>query len=505
VAGGPPSHGVPDDDRPQSGSPPTASARGLLSSYGLLALSSLGGQTLGFIGLAVVARRLGPHYLGAYGFANNLSNYFALPLMAGVAMVGIREIAVSADSRMQTVLEVQGFLLLNGVIAYVVLVALAPILSSDPLSRTLLPLAGLPLIINAAGLGWAMQGMQRFRPLALYRFLGQVVYLVVLLAVLTGGATGAERYALCNALGFGVTAMLSTIYVWRSLSVSVRGILEPARHFVGRLRKLVRRSLAPSISLVMIQVYYSLDFVLLGYLRGDHAVGEYTTASRIPMGILVLASLWVTVFYPHAATLFHSDKERLRRQVGQFMTLSALAAFPLVPFGFVMGHQIMAAMFGQAYGPSGTAFAILLSSSAVALLNANIGQILLACGDDKAFLLSVTVGAVLNVALNVALIPQLGIAGSALATLLAEAAVIVSVSIRFWHTMGRITLEWSRLARASLALLGAFGLLLLLRPISPWWSALFAGILGYAVLLIAVRAISFAEIRHILRPRSSTL
>jgi O-antigen/teichoic acid export membrane protein len=477
-----------------------ASASKLLSSYGLLAASSIAGQLLGFIGLAVVARRLGPHNLGAYGFAAALATYFALPLMPGTAMVGIRDLATPGRSRGQTVAEVQTFLILNGAIAYLALFLLAPVLSGDSLTRALIPLAGLPLIINAVGLDWAMQGTQRLKPLALYRFLGQVAYLAVLLAVLTGGATGAKRYALCNALGFAVTATLTVIYVRRRIGPKLGTLLRAPRNLARRLHHRARRSFVPSVSLMMIQVYYSVDIVLLGYLRGNHLVGEYTVAARLPLAVTALASLWVTAFYPHATSLFYTDKERLRSQVGQFSSLSIVAALPLVAFGFVIGREVMEALFGSAYGSSGTAFAILLSSSAAALLNANIAQVLLACGDNPGFLLSVTLGAVLNVVLNLALIPSMGIAGSALATLLAESVVIGAAAIRLSRTVGHIDLEWRRLTRGAIALAGATLLLLVLNNTVPWWAALLAATAAYAAFALVTRAVTVQEAARILRP-----
>jgi O-antigen/teichoic acid export membrane protein len=337
----PPATSIADDNITGAGSSGTSVSR-LLSSYGVLVIANLACQALGFIGLAVVARRVGPHDLGAYGFASNLSGYFALPLMAGMAVVGIRELATADDSRGRIVAEVQSLQVLNGVVAYVLLIALVPVLTSDPLSRALLPLTGLALVINAAELGWAMQGMQSLRPLALYRVLGQIAYLAVLLAVLTGGATGTERYALCNALGFGVTAILTIIYVWRRLGARIVETLAMPRRLFGHFATRVRSSLASSISLTMIMIYYTMDFVLLGYLRDDYAVGEYTAASRLPLAVTALASLWVTVFYPHAARLFYADRDRLRRQVGRFATLSLLVGLPLVPLGFVDEHMARA-------------------------------------------------------------------------------------------------------------------------------------------------------------------
>jgi O-antigen/teichoic acid export membrane protein len=491
--------GLGDQGDPRTADASPSTPGKLVSAFGLLVLSSIGGQVLGFIGLALVSRRLGPHNLGAYGFASSLSGYFALPLMAGTAMVGIRDLATPGQARGEIVAEVQTFLSINGIVGYVALIALVPVLTADALSRELLPLAGLPLIINAVGLDWAMQGMQRLRPLAVYRFLGQVLYLAVLVSVLTGGATGAKRYALCNALGFGLTAVLTVVYVYRLVRPRIATLLATPRQFVARLRARSRRSFVPSVSLMMIQIYYSVDVVLLGYLRGDRLVGEYTIAARLPLAVTGLAALWVTTFYPHATTLFYRDRERLRSQIGQFASLSIVAGLPLVVFGFVVGRDMMAGLFGAAYVSSGTTFAILLSSSAAALLNANIGQILLACGDDRGFLASVSLGAILNVALNLALIPPLGTVGSALATLVGESAVIVAAAVRVSRTVGQIDLEWGRVIRGIIAVSGAFALLLLLNGTVGWWSALIVASSAYVVFAIASGAVRLSEVRRVLR------
>jgi hypothetical protein len=72
--------------------------------------------------------------------------------MAGMTMAGMRELAIPGHSRRRTVAEIRSFLLLSGGIASVALIALTPVLNFDPLTRTLLPLAGLTLIINPMGL-----------------------------------------------------------------------------------------------------------------------------------------------------------------------------------------------------------------------------------------------------------------------------------------------------------------------------------------------------------------
>jgi O-antigen/teichoic acid export membrane protein len=470
----------------------------LIVSYLYLLAGSLGGQIIGFVMLALVARRIGPDNLGAYNFANNISSFFALPLMAGVAMVGMRDVAVADRDRVKIVDEVQGFLLVNGLLAYALLIVVTPLLTTDPLAREVMPFAGATLVLNPLGLDWAMQGLQRARPLAVMRFGGQVAYAIVMLALLEGGQQGTVRYAVANAIGFAVTALATLIYVRRRIGFHVQRGIDLAG-LGGRIWHRARISLAPAASLVMIQVYYSSDIVILGYRLNYHAVGLYSASERLPIAAAVVSSLWVSVFYPHAAQLAQASREVLRIQVGEFATIAIIISLPLVPFGFVLGHQVMAGMFGQAFSPAATSFAMLFVGAAAQILNSTIAQTLLASRDDRAFLLTVSFGAVVNIGLNFALIPVLGIDGSALATVAAEVLIIALATIRFGSTVGYFRIEWKGPLRAGVAVGGAAVVALLTRDILAWWlaSALYGVVC--AALLLATRAIDPRDVRRLRR------
>jgi len=472
-----------------------ASTVRLIWSYLALALGSFGGQVLGFIGLTVVTRDIGPHNLGAYGFANTLSGYFSMPLMAGIGMVGIREIASAREGRSRTVAEVQGVLLLNGVLAYAPLFFLAPVLSSSHQTQALLRLLGLNLIISAVSLDWVMQGLQHLRLLSVLRFAGQVVYLVVLLIVMVPGGRGATIYGVCNLLGAGTTALLTIVYVLRIVRWSeVRRIRVGLARATRRVARRVKGGFAPGLGLVMVSIYFSIDIVLLGYLRGNYSVGEYTAAERIPAALGVFSGLWVTVLYPHAASLFQDNPGRLRRQIGEFATLSVLAVLPCIPVGFLLGRQILKGLFGTKFGPGGIAFGWLLCSAGLGLVNANLTQLLLACKNERAFLWSVSAGAIVNVGLNLLLIPLWGFEGSAVATVAAELSVIAVGMPKVARLIGLPQMDWKRLARAVAPLALTAALILALRAVAAWWLVLTATASAYPVLLLCTRSVTVDEV-----------
>jgi O-antigen/teichoic acid export membrane protein len=475
---------------------PPASTGRLLGRYAVLAGATIGGQLISMVVLAIVARKLGPSYLGAYSWAANVATYFALPLMPGIAVLAIRDLASRRGDEREVMSEAQGLLIVNGVIAYGALVAFTGVLTDDPARAALLPIAGLSLIANAVGFDWVLQGLQRAKALAAWRLGGQIAFGVVAPLVVAGGLAGARAYTWCNILAYTITGIGSMVWVWRSHGHTLRALS------AGAALRRVRRSLPFGASLVMIQIYLSLDFVLLGYLVSNAAVGEYTAAAKIPIALNGLSTVWIAILYPHAAALFQADREQLRRQVNQLTSIALLVAIPMIPAGFIVGGPLIRALFGDTFSGAATPFAVLMCSAAVVIVNSNIGNLLLACGDEKRFFVAVLVGAIVNLALNLILIPPHGPLGSAIATLAAEGSVLALMTARFQRVVGRITPEWRRLA-SGIAGAAAMSLALLALPESAktWWLEIALGGLVYASVVVLTRGVTFAEVAALGRQR----
>ena len=106
-----------------------------------------------------------------------------------------------------------------------------------------------------------------------------------------------------------------------------------------------------------------------------------------------------------------------------------LVSVPLSLGGIVLGTQIMTFIFGAAYAAGGLSFKILAATlmfdfSASIIINA-----LFAYDHQKSLIISSAVGGVINVGLDILLIPFFGITGSAVATLVAQ---IVNNGYLWW-------------------------------------------------------------------------
>ena len=196
---------------------------------------------------------------------------------------------------------------------------------------------------------WALQGLQRLRAVAAARLAGQVLFGIVTPLILVRGPAGAVRYAAVFAAGAILTAIVAF--------AMVRRVVGPIRMSwaIAPLWDLAKRAAPLGFSLIMLQIYYSMDQVLLGLLTNKTEVGQYAAAAKLPAVLSGFVIIWMSAVYPHASKLFTHDPDALRRQLGSFTSLGIVAALPLAAGSAIVGTAVMTGLFGPAYSSAGAA------------------------------------------------------------------------------------------------------------------------------------------------------
>jgi O-antigen/teichoic acid export membrane protein len=415
--------------------------RKLAAAFAQLALSSIFGQVIGFAVLVVVARDVGPANLGAYGFANNVIPYVLMPVV-GITAVATRDVARDPARASATLGTVTPILAAYSLVACLVLYLLAPLFAPTHVATVMLRILDISIALTLLTPDWLLQGLPHVRALALARLAGQVAYGITAALFLEGGTSGAYRYAWLNMLGLGVAFALIVI-------LSVHAIGRPGKRPTwGETLDLLRLGVPFMVSLLMVKVYYSADFVLLGLLSTTAAVGQYTVAYKLPLSLLGFAAIWNGIVFSHSASQHPGE---IQRQLGIWTTLTLIALIPICIGSVVLAHPLIAAFFGPQYRQASLYFTLLMVAVAVALINGSVAPVMLATGSERVVTYSTTAGAVLNLLMNLALIPLLGPEGSAIATIAAESAVTLGLFVALRSTTGLPTVLWSRVARAGLS------------------------------------------------------
>jgi O-antigen/teichoic acid export membrane protein len=443
---------LPVADRESSAGGLSAVLRG----FGALAGSTALSQLIAFAALAYVARRIGSTNLGAYTFALVLATYFGLFASMGSGYLAMREIAQDRASVRSTLRET---LILQGVLAvlfFCALMVLAPALVTNNVERSLVPIVGLTLLTSVFTVDWVLFALGNSKTVALWRLVGQSLYGALILIFVVRGTISVLDYAWLNVFGLAVTAA--------GLAWSLRRLLRAPSPAAPRrlaraqgdalhrvLLRRLRRSLPFGYSLIMVQIYAAVDTLLLGYLGSAHKVGIYAIANKLPSALVLLANIWLSVFFPHAARQLVDDVARFAADLGRVLTAALIVAVALSVAAVMCAGSLLPALFGPAFRAASEPFGFLAVAGALVLLQANFSNVLLAGGGERYFAVTVSVGAAAIVLLDVILIPPYGVNGAAVATVVAEAGLTTSMLVGAVRRTGPISLDIRRLGRGAAA------------------------------------------------------
>lgn len=453
--------------------------RHLSISAATLAAAQVGGQIIGLAMLVIVSRQIGPTYLGAYAVSYNIVAYVGLATTIGLPVIGMRDVIGAETNRRKVLAETATTRVLLSLFFGAALIATAPWLTSSHATQVLLSILALKLVTDALTFDWYLQGRNRHSVVAASRFIGQIAYAVVLIPLLAGGLIGARHYAIANIAGLAVTAGLMIALVTQDVGLPFGKVS------FTQLRQRVRRSTPFLWWIALTQVYYSTDLILVGFLAGNHQAGLYAAASKLPLSVIALASLWFTVSMPETARL-HSIEgtAAIRRQTRVASTTAVVVGVPFVLLGPLFATEISTTLFGPKFDGSGPALAILSASVAVSLLQIVVTSVVMGAGRERSYVRVMAIGAAANVVLNLILIPTLGIVGAAISTIVAEGIVLIAGLGQISQVIGRVDVRWRSVADAAVVTCIAGVIALIVRRDAGFATAALSAVTVYAVTIV---------------------
>jgi O-antigen/teichoic acid export membrane protein len=466
----------------------------VLRGFAVLSAATVLIRLIGFLAITLFARKAGPSTFGTFSFALALAGFVVgAPTNFGIGTLGIRKIARDPGDAGKVVGEALALQAIIAAVTVALLMALVPIFSSGGELLVLTPLVALYYVAYSMTVDWALQGLQRLRDVAAARLSGQVVFGIVTPLVLVYGPAGAVRYATVFAAGAIITAIVAFTMVRRAVGpITVSWAIAP-------LWNLAKKAAPLGFSLVMLQVYLSMDQVLLGLLTDKAQVGQYAAAAKLPAVLTGFVAIWLSAVYPHASKLFRHDSGVLRRQLGSFTSLSIVAALPLVAGSAILSTPIMTGLFGPAYGPAGPPFAILMVATAIVVVAVNYTSLAMAVDQERTFAVAVTVGSIINVLSNLLLIPFFGTIGAAISMVIAELTVLLICARRVLAIVGRPPIAGRRIVGACTATAVMSAALLVMPSSISVWLRIAAGgaiFLAIAAACGAVRREDLALLRR---------
>lgn len=235
--------------------------------------------------------------------------------------------------------------------------------------------------------------------------------LVVILAVLVDIVMSAATVLAVNGVAVLAAFALGRLLQQRAMPPAARQSA-PEERRAEWIRIGVPLFLITGIQLLIVR----LDIILLGAMAGHEAAGYYAPASRVAdLLVFALASANVIVGPLIAGLHARNDVAGLQKILATLAKGVLLFTIPLVLFITFFGSEILG-FFGDEYRAAYVPLLILTCGQVVNAVSGPVDFVMAMTGPQVRMLQILVFSAVLNVALNLILIPPFGLAGAASAT-----------------------------------------------------------------------------------------
>jgi O-antigen/teichoic acid export membrane protein len=184
------------------------------------------------------------------------------------------------------------------------------------------------------------------------------------------------------------------------------------------IKKIIRSSLPYALLFLLMSMSLRIDSVLLERLlpNGDVQAGIYAQAYRLLDAACQLGYLVAGLLLPIFAKLIY-DKAKLKQIVEFSAPILLIPACIIVFILFVYRNQVMQLLYHNHIESSVTIFSILILSFIPISASYIYGTLLTANGNIKAINIIAFAGVIVNIGLNIVLIPVFQAKGSAIANL----------------------------------------------------------------------------------------
>lgn len=185
-----------------------------------------------------------------------------------------------------------------------------------------------------------------------------------------------------------------------------------------RAKALLIKSSPLILSAVMVSIYMKIDVVMLKSI-GSKAVGIYSSAQNLSEAWYFIPVAIVTSVFPALLNARKTDLERYQKRLENLYDLLVYISLPVALFISFFGSSIIHIIYNGKYDGAGPMLSIHIWSGIFVFLGSASSQYLVAEGFTKISFYRTAAGAVVNILLNLWLIPKYAGTGASIATLIA--------------------------------------------------------------------------------------
>jgi O-antigen/teichoic acid export membrane protein len=366
------------------------------------------GKVAGLITFAYLARTLGPTAYGSVEAALALLAVFTLLVQFGFGPIGAREISRNPASINSYARLIPGCRLILALIAVPSMWLIAEVMGDSNQTKELIFITAFALFGIVWNQSWLFQGMEKMHLVSLSQALKMLFHLclVVLFVKSTGDLINVAYIEVGSA---AITAFYFLI-LQRASKVPIGIRVNTLKAF-----EMIRETAAVGASNVVWALNQYLPTLLVALLIGGASTAWLGSAHRIVNAIITFSMLYHFNLFPAVAYRLQHSALAFERIVWPSFRVTAWIGIAIALAVTLFAKWISIVIFGEGFVEAALPMSVLVWSLPLTLLNGHARWALIAKGKQRYVLYAQLSGTIATIIIGLALIPQYGPLGGAVA------------------------------------------------------------------------------------------
>lgn len=371
---------------------------------------------------AYVARYLGPGQFGLLSYAISFVALFSTINTLGLDSIVVRELVKDGIKR-DELLGTAFFLKLGGAFSVLAVLYIAVhFTSNDNLTNLLI------FIIASSAVFRSFNVIDfYFQSIVLSKY---VVYTQLVLLTVSSFIKLFLIWIQAPLLYFSIVFLIDGIVL--AIGLTIAYFSQKLNIFDWKFRpKLVVKLLKDSWPLILsgicLSIYMRIDQVMIKHILDVEAVGQYAAAVRLSEACYFIPVIVCGSLFPAIINAKNKSREFYQARLQKLYNLMVWTAIPIALATTLVADDIVKFLFGAEFSRAGPVLTIHIWAGLFVFLGTASSRWLIAENYTKISFFRTFVGMIVNVILNIILIPKYGINTAAFATLISYAAATFSI------------------------------------------------------------------------------
>jgi O-antigen/teichoic acid export membrane protein len=378
---------------------------------------------LSFAFSVLIIRRLGAETYGQYATVVAFGIAFSFLADLGLSAYSVREIARKRGvAESKAIEEIYSNVIVLRLIlstATIFLLTISARLTGRPwymVGAIVLNSIGLLLYSLQGANESVLMGYERFDITSVAKIINQFIFVVLGAIVLFIG------WGYYGLIGSNLLALsLMTLICWNGVRSLGLRIVKPAPKI---WIDMVRMSLPFGLINLALGLSYKFDTILLNIYRGNAETGYYNAVYNLVFSAVVFSNVINTTLYPSLAIQATKSPENLPRIYSRVFRYLMAISLPIAVGTWAVASKLVPFLYTENYLPAVQAMQIIMWVVPLMYASEFLGYIVVIANQEKIVARSVIISTIINIALNLFLVPRFGFIAASIMTVITEAILV---------------------------------------------------------------------------------